>query len=195
MSWDHDIRKINCPCGQGTIEREIKSDDWNRIEEGPVKINCSNCSKKYNLVSLSCWSQNNGYFTIDYLVPKEVDLSVNREQKYQRVDVYELFRKDFAHALICSYELDWLKEAYDELNNKTSVATLKGYASSIADKRKKYLKTAKLKDIKSDVLVAINDYENYFINKKQIDEQTEIDRKAEQEFREKVKINGIILNI
>ena len=28
MSWDHDIKSIKCPCGEGTIEKDTRSDDW-----------------------------------------------------------------------------------------------------------------------------------------------------------------------
>ena len=52
MSWETiKVNKINCPCGKGTIEKEIKGDDWNRIEEETPIINCDDCSKKYKIES------------------------------------------------------------------------------------------------------------------------------------------------
>lgn len=52
MSWET-IRtnKITCPCGKGTIEQEIKGDDWNRIEEETPVIMCDECAKKYIIKS------------------------------------------------------------------------------------------------------------------------------------------------
>ena len=52
MSWETiRVNKIKCPCGKGTIEQEIKGDDWNRIEEETPIIKCDECSKKYKIES------------------------------------------------------------------------------------------------------------------------------------------------
>lgn len=52
MSWETiRINKITCPCGKGTIEQEIKGDDWNRIEEETPVIMCDECAKKYIIKS------------------------------------------------------------------------------------------------------------------------------------------------
>lgn len=47
MSWDHILKTIKCPCGKGTIEKDTRSDDWNRYEEGTPYINCPDCNNKY----------------------------------------------------------------------------------------------------------------------------------------------------
>ena len=31
MSCDHDIKSIKCPCGDGTIRKDTRSDDWGQI--------------------------------------------------------------------------------------------------------------------------------------------------------------------
>lgn len=147
MSWDHIIKTIKCPCGKGTIEKDTKSDDWNRIEEGTPYINCPDCKSKYVLKTITHIRLRNGIetYSYHYLVPKDIDLSVNIERKYPRVDEYELKRKDFSHSLIVSYKLAWLLSAQAELNRKTSVSLLKGFASSIAKDRKRYVGVPKLK--------------------------------------------------
>lgn len=197
MSWDHILKTIKCPCEKGTIEMDTKSDDWGRYEEGTPYINCPNCEKKYNLKTITHTRIHKGYetYSYHYLVPKDIDLSVNVERKYPRVDEYELRRKDFPHSLIVEYKLDWLLSAQAELNQKTSVSSLKGFASSIAKERKRYVGSAKIKDIRSDVAIAIQDYKSFIVNKEQLEEQEEIFRRAEKEREDKIVQYGIPLDI
>ena len=63
---------------------------------------------------------------------------------------FELQKKDFPHSLIVGYRLDNLKSAQKELNEKTSVASLKGCASRIAKDRKRYVGSAKINDVRND---------------------------------------------
>ena len=53
MSWDHDIKSIKCPCGEGTIEKDTRSDDWGRYEEGTPSIKCPKCNDKFKLITIS----------------------------------------------------------------------------------------------------------------------------------------------
>ena len=197
MSWDHELKSIKCPCGKGKIEEDTRSDDWGRYEEGTPYINCPECKKRYNLITIShnspfSWK---GGYTAHFLVDKNVDLSVKHEIKFQRVDEFELQKKDFPHSLIVGYRLDSLKSAQKELNEKTSVASLKGYASRIAKDRKRYVGSAKINDIRNDVVLAINEYNSFIVNKEQLDEQDTLDRKARDEWEDKVRKNGILLDI
>lgn len=75
-------------------------------------------------------------YTNHFFVSKDVDLSVVHEQKYPRVNEYELQRSDYPHSLVVGFKLDWLLEALEEVNKKTSVSSLKGFASTIAKNRK-----------------------------------------------------------
>lgn len=45
MGWEIDsIDEIECPCGQGKIICENKSDGWNRYDEN-VYLQCETCKK------------------------------------------------------------------------------------------------------------------------------------------------------
>ena len=93
------------------------------------------------------------------------------------------------------YRLDNLKSAQKELNEKTSVASLKGCASRIAKDRKRYVGSAKINGVRNDVTLAINEYNSLIVNKEQLDEQDALDRKARDEWEDKVRKNGILLDI
>lgn len=197
MSWDHEIKTIKCPCGNGTIEKEVRSDDWGRYEESKPYINCPNCSKKYRLITVTStsvcfWKGGNAYH---YLVGKDVDLSVEREQKYPKIDEYELCKKDFSHYLIVAYKLDWLLEAKRELSEKTNVSSLKGFANGIAKCKKKYYGGAKIKDLRKDVEVAIKEHDSYMVNKEKLEEHDEIDRVSREKWLKKVEQYGMPLDI
>lgn len=77
--------------------------------------------------------------------------------------------------------------AQKELNEKTSVASLKGCASKIAKDRKRYIGSAKINDVRNDVAIAINEYNSFIVNKEQLDEQDTLDRKAKDEWEDKSK--------
>lgn len=71
MSWETiRVNKIKCPCGKGTIEQEIKGDDWNRIEEETPIIQCDECSKKYKIESKYFNPKPAHEYTIYYCVNK-----------------------------------------------------------------------------------------------------------------------------
>lgn len=197
MSWDHELKSIKCPCGIGTIEKDTRIDDWGRYKEDMPYINCSECKKRYNLITIShnspfSWK---GGYTAHFLVDKNVDLSVKHEIKFPRVDEFEMKKKDFAHSLIVAYDLDSLLSAQEELNQKTSVASLNTCAARIAKDRKRYVGSAKINDVRNDVFLAIKDYNSFIVNKEQLDEQDALDRKARDEWEDKVKKNGILLDI
>ncbi len=45
------------------------------------------------------------------------------------------------------------------------------------------------------MFLAIKDYNSFIVNKEQLDEQDALDRKARDEWEDKVKKNGILLDI
>lgn len=99
------------------------------------------------------------------------------------------------HSLIVGYRLDNLISAQKELNKKTNVASLKGCASRIAKDRKRYIGSVKINDVRNDVAIAINEYNSFIVNKEQLDEQDTLDKKARDEWEDKVRKNGILLDI
>lgn len=104
-------------------------------------------------------------------------------------------KKDFSHSLIVGYDLNSLLSAQEELNQKTSVASLKSCASRIAKDRKRYVGSAKMNDVRNDVAIAIKDYNSFIVNKEQLDEQDALDTKAREEWEDKVRKIGILLDI
>lgn len=168
-----------------------------KIRRRTPYINCSECKKRYNLITIShnspfSWK---GGYTAHFLVDKNVDLSVKHEIKFPRVDEFELQKKDFSHSLIVGYDLNSLLSAQKELNQKTSVASLKSCASRIAKDRKRYVGSAKMNDVRNDVAIAIKDYNSFIVNKEQLDEQDALDTKAREEWEDKVRKIGILLDI
>lgn len=71
MSWETiRVNKIKCPCVKGTIEQEIKGDDWNRIEEETPIIQCEECSKRYKIESKYFNPKPAHEYTVYYCVNK-----------------------------------------------------------------------------------------------------------------------------
>ena len=53
----------------------------------------------------------------------------------------------------------------------------------------------KINVVRNDVALAINEYNSFIINKEKLDEQEALDRKARDEWEDKVRKNGILLDI
>ena len=116
MSRDHDIKSIKCLCDIATIEKDARSDDRGRYEEGTPSIKCPKCNDKYKWITISpssLFSWNGGYIA-NFLLDKNVDLLIKHENKYPRVNEFELQNEDFPHSLIVGYRLDILKSAKKE---------------------------------------------------------------------------------
>lgn len=72
MSWETITTKsTKCPCGKGSIEQEIKGDDWNRIKETVPVIKCNDCFKKYTIESKYFCPKPAHNYTIYYCVSKD----------------------------------------------------------------------------------------------------------------------------
>lgn len=90
------------------------------------------------------------------MIPKNIKLKSKKISTGDYDNRYQILKSDFPYYLILNYKKDWLVEALNQLNDKTSVASLIGYAGRIVNIKKKYLGTAKIKDLREDVLEALN---------------------------------------
>lgn len=197
MSWDHEIKSIKCPCGKGFIEKDVASDDWGRIEEGKPVIKCLECDEKYKVATITypCPYSWKGDTVNHYLVPKDIDLAVDYIKTYEDRNGWEVAKKSFSDALIVSYSKKSLEEALIELNSKTSVASLVGFASSMASDRKKWLFSSRIHDLRNDVREALFQYDSYFGNHEQLEMQRKYNHELEKLRDEKIKKYGIFINL
>ena len=169
-----------CPCGKGKITQTCYSDDWNRYQDGPVVIECKDCSKMYKieeethrglLASDGSWSTY--YLTPidypDYEGPKESDLYPTMLNQYQNFPVW----------LIENFTEGELRGVLNQLKNTTSSAKLTGIAVRIREAHKKAKKTVRVSEITKTVETALEKYQKHVGNKI----QREVIRKKEYEGR------------
>lgn len=197
MSWDHDIKSIKCPCGNGTIEQEYASDDWNRTKYYTPKILCTNCASKYNLHSIyhGCLLKSDGDYTNYYLVDKNIDLSLDYMDKFPKKEPYILAKNDFSEALIVSYLKEDLIEALGVIEKSSSVKALTGIASRIAKNRKSYCNSVKINILCDEVKRAIENYDNYFGNYAQLRMQEVHNGELNRHRDALIKTEGILLDL
>lgn len=93
------------------------------------------------------------------------------------------------------YQLWFWKSALLELNSKTNVSSLQGTAFDIAKKRKRYLQSAKISDLKIEVSKAIENFNTFNGNYEQLKVQREKNMKIKKQYEEIVKQNGIFLQL
>lgn len=191
MSWDVDIKKIQCPCGKGHIVQEIRSDDWGRSEDGQPYIECEECKKKYKVVSIHYfelpWKGNGiSYF----LVPIDLKDDAIYENVYSNIESYDFVKKDFAKYLIYSYKLVDIKEALEQIQAISSCNSANGSLFRIVKDRRKFLRTCKKKELLSDLLNAVNNYDKG-ANYQLIQEEKERNSMKKKAFEEKIKSIGI----
>ena len=190
MSWDVVEHKIVCPCGKGYIIQEVRSDDWGRCESGKPYIACDECKKKYKIASIS-------YFTMPwkgdgiayYLVPIDLKDDAVYEDKYSKIAPYEFAGTNFPKYMICSYSIDNLKGALQELQEITSCSAAKGTLQRIVKERKRYLGSCKREDLLADIEVAIEKYNNGD-NYKLIAEEKERNYAKRKAFEDRIKAVG-----
>jgi len=90
-----------------------------------------------------------------------------------------------------------IKDRVDDNNNiineGESVSSLNGIASDIAQRRRKYLKSAKITDLRIDVAKAIENYYSFNGNYEQLKIQREQNENIKKEYENKVKQNAYFL--
>lgn len=171
-------------------------DDWSRIKEGPIKINCRKCGNKYIIITLksNCpypWKDPGDSY---YLIPKDIGLDVNYVKTYPDCNEYSIAKNNFSDAMIVKYKLDDLKCAYLEIENAKSVKQLKGIAKSIASFRVKCLKSARINVLKAEIEESIKRYNLYNGNYEQLLKQREINESLYKKYCDSVRKFGILID-
>lgn len=195
MSWDKTIKSIKCPCGKGTIEQEVRDDDWNRTEYGAPYICCDECKKKYKVVMSTYGNPIKGYWNVYRLVPFDFTYSVDFVRKYDENKKYDYAKSDFAKYLICSFSKKMLLEAINEIGSKTSVASLIGIASRIGKECRKYQNSCKITDLKVYVNKAVEEYDNFDGNFEQLCEQEQENIKIKEIRNKELEKVAIVLDL
>ena len=71
MSYEKNIPvKTKCPCGEGFIIQESKSNDWLQVKDLKLYIDCPTCREKYELKSEYFCPKPMHDVTIYYLIDK-----------------------------------------------------------------------------------------------------------------------------
>ena len=194
MSWElSSVVREHCPCGQGFIEQELYSDDWNRYQSGEVYISCSACKQKYKVerefhVPSKPWVHSGETY---YLTPIDYP-------EYEGITEEEVYGKQvcssrgsFTNYLIENFSKQDLICAYNEFLNVTNSAKVVGVAKKIRDCHKWVFNSVKLVNIRQRVFNAINLYDNYvgsFDQRKVVREQEKHARQAYIQEKRKVQI-------
>ena len=81
MSYEVDYTKeCKCPCGMGTVEYVLESNDWLQTREH-INIKCQECNTKYRVESKYFCPKPKHDYTIYYLVPTDRNLSADEVKK------------------------------------------------------------------------------------------------------------------
>jgi DNA-binding transcriptional regulator YhcF (GntR family) len=197
MSWDKSIRSCKCPCGEGTIEQEIRDDDWGRSESGFPYIVCPKCKAKYKIVSITSRSYKpmRGDSVSYYCVPLDFGNDIAYCHDYKEPNAYEAGRNDFADYLVISYRLDTLKETLSDLESETNVSKLFGSAKSIAKDLKQITGTAKIKNLRTYIESAIERYRDAGVTCEMLDKQDAINNEIERKYEERIMKEGILIEL
>jgi len=197
MSWEKICtRKCKCPCGKGVIKQDEYGDDWGRYQDGPVVIDCEECSKKYQieevehrglLASDGCWST---YYLTPQNYPHYKGAS---ESAMYGHPVYEY--EDFVAWLIENYTEKELLHALSELKYVSASTKLKGYAARITRLHKKYRGTIRLSNIITTVEAALAKYPEYVGNKLQRETIREKERLEMSAYIEEKRKHQILLDL
>lgn len=169
MSWEEMYTHSTvCPCGKGKITQTSYGDDWNRFKDGPVTIECEECSQKYKVEEVS----HHGALTSDgswseyFLLPKDYpDYDGPSESKTYGEAANPNW--DFTGWLIENFTEDELKEVEDQLHKVRASSKLTGNAAYICKAHKSAMKTVKVSAILASVEKALGDYPGYVGNKTQ----------------------------
>lgn len=188
MSWertDYD-EQSPCACGKGKIIKHsyYEDDDWGRNRSGftGIEIQCSDCKAKYHYDSItrhySCPSwEGNGFYTKEYLVPKELKIPTVITAK-------TIFGSGFEEDIVCCLTKKDLEDAVIDMQlNKYSTRVQKDQSRKIIDICNKRIHVRSLKRIIPILQEIIANYEQYEWNPVTIAEykQKEADEIAKNE--------------
>lgn len=195
MSWEEmRTEETACPCGKGRITMSLYGDDWNRIEEGPVIIECKECANRYKVEKeiQRGMLRSDGEWNIYYLTPKDYpDYSGVKESDFfpEPASKYE----DFPAWLIENYTESGLRNVLDQLRRNTSSAKLIGNAKKVRDEYRKAKNTVRISEITRTVEAALERYPGYVGNKAQREEIRDRERNERMSYiREKRKHQIVI---
>ena len=195
MSWEIDSQyKTKCPCGNGEIIQDVKSDDWGRVNSSKPIIKCDECCHKYKVIEIHNQSYrkwegtNNEYHLvrIDFHEVEEPILGFSFNiNEYKNFDVYI--------TLVKLYKKQELEKVLNEISNVRSCKEIPNdYISYriIKDLRKIY-GTAKIKQIYQNIVISLENYNCIKDNKDEVDRQIEIKRSEYLKFFEHIRTLGI----
>lgn len=162
MSWEIDsIDEIECPCGQGKIIRENKSDDWNRYDEN-VYLQCETCKKRYHIETRH-FGHGIESSTSYYLVKNGETI----QDPYPNISKFE-------NRILVDFYLEDLQIAIREMQNKKYSTEINDMnARQIISIHKKYCKSVKLQPIIQKVNRIISIYENAEWNRDKYEKEKE----------------------
>lgn len=169
MSWEIDsIDEIKCPCGQGKIIRENKSDDWNRCNEN-VYLQCEVCSAKIHIEKQ--------YFVHGIEVSTAYYLVKNGETIQDPCPD----TSSFENRILVDFYLEDLQCVLQEMKNKKYSTEIYGTnARQIIMLHKKYCKSVKLLVIIPKINKVISFYNEAVWNRNKYEEEKEKRSKVER---------------
>ncbi len=195
MSWEVDGQyKTKCPCRNGQIIQDTKSDDFGRVIHSRPIIKCDECSSKYKVIEVCYpyyyrWKGDHEEY---YLVPIDF-IEVEEPVLTFSFNINEYKSFDKYITLIKLFKKQELEKASLEISNVNSCKeVLKNYISYeiIKDLRKIY-GTAKIKQIKQSIAKALEEYKQIHDNKDEFDRQKEVKKSNFSAYIEHVKTIGI----
>ena len=165
MSWEEvEEKRVVCPCGKGFISQKIYGDDWNRIKNGAVVIECEDCKAKYIVESKDHSSHFSwdGNWTEYFLTPIDYPPYSGIEE----TDIFgpihnnlnEISFVDFIIERFSQDDLIQAKKEYVKIHNSSKVS---GIAKKIRKAHKMFFNSVKCASIIAQLETAINQYASY----------------------------------
>ncbi len=194
MSWDHDIRKIKCPCGKGFISQESRSDDWGRTEHYPPSINCPECAQKYKIetVRYFCYKWD-GDGVSYYLTPKDYPEYSGITESSQFPAATSNIR-NYNEWFTEKYTKEQLRSALNEFQEKKSSSKVElGISKEITKEHKRVFRTVKVSEIIPRLQQIIENYDSYFGNYEQRKPIQDEERKQRAAYTEEKRKHQIFL--
>lgn len=165
MSWEYDIRKIKCPCGNGFISQESRSDDWGRTENYVPTIECPECSQKYKIETEQhfCYKWDGDGISY-YITPKDYPeyAGITEDAQFPSATLNVL---DFAEWFTERYTKAQLQSSLAEFQeNKSSSKVSLELSKELVKEHKLKYRNAKVSEIIPHLQEIIDGYDSYFGN-------------------------------